>query len=159
MFAEKFHRWWLWKWEIWYFWWLSWYVLVVLVRFFFMYYKHSLVRMPSLKIKCWISLLVHDTFSSLKVSPYRALPFRSFPLLELSFSRATNQQGTKIGCILHTTLPTAEILNDKNARAWVSMVSYLKRWMKIRILKRKKNPPTHRCLNLPLSLTCNGLSF
>ena len=38
------------------------------------------------------------------------------------------------------TLPTAEILSGKNARAWVSMVLYLKKLMKIKILKRKKNP-------------------
>ena len=41
---------------------------------------------------------------------------------------------------LHFTLPTAEILSGKNARAWVSMVLYLKKQMKIKILKRKKNP-------------------
>ena len=34
------------------------------------------------------------------------------------------------------TLPTAEILSGKNARAWVSMVSYLKKEMEIKILKR-----------------------
>ena len=38
------------------------------------------------------------------------------------------------------TLPTAEILSGKNARAWVSMVLYLKKLIKIKILKRKKNP-------------------
>ena len=36
------------------------------------------------------------------------------------------------------TLPTAEILSGKNARAWVSIVLYLKKQMKIKILKRKK---------------------
>ena len=40
--------------------------------------------------------------------------------------------------IMHT-LPTAEIVSEKkNARAWVSMVSYKKRQIKIKILKRKK---------------------
>ena len=38
------------------------------------------------------------------------------------------------------TLPTAEVLSGKNARAWVSMVLYLIKCMKIKILKRKKNP-------------------
>ena len=38
------------------------------------------------------------------------------------------------------TLPTAEILSGKNARAWVSMVLYLKKSIKIKMLKRKKNP-------------------
>ena len=33
------------------------------------------------------------------------------------------------------TLPTVELLSDKNARAWVSIVSYLKKQMKIKILK------------------------
>ena len=37
------------------------------------------------------------------------------------------------------TLPTAEILSGKNVRAWVSMLSYLKKEMKIKILKRKKS--------------------
>ena len=37
------------------------------------------------------------------------------------------------------TLPTADILGGKNARAWVSMVSYLKKLMKIKMLKRKRN--------------------
>ena len=37
------------------------------------------------------------------------------------------------------TLPTAEILSGKNARAWVSMVLYLKKEMKIKISKQK-NP-------------------
>ena len=36
------------------------------------------------------------------------------------------------------TLPTAEILSDKNGRAWVLMVLYLKIYMKIKILKQKK---------------------
>ena len=34
---------------------------------------------------------------------------------------------------LHSTLSTAEILSGKNARAWVSMVLYFKRYMKIKI--------------------------
>ena len=42
-------------------------------------------------------------------------------------------------CIMFT-LPIAEILSGKNVRAWVSMVLYLKKLMKIKILKRKKNP-------------------
>ena len=36
------------------------------------------------------------------------------------------------------TLPTAEILSIKNARGWVSMVLYLKKKIKIKILKQKK---------------------
>ena len=41
------------------------------------------------------------------------------------------------------TLPAAEILSGKNARAWVSMVLlYLKKEMKIKILKQK-NPGSH----------------
>ena len=39
----------------------------------------------------------------------------------------------------HSTLPTAEILSGKNARAWVSMVLY-KKIMKIKVLKQKINP-------------------
>ena len=39
-----------------------------------------------------------------------------------------------------STVPIAEILSGKNARAWVSMVLYLKKQMEIRILKQKKNP-------------------
>ena len=39
------------------------------------------------------------------------------------------------------TLPPAEILSGKNAPAWVSMVSYLKKNNKIKIhSKTKKNP-------------------
>ena len=45
--------------------------------------------------------------------------------------------GTKV------ILPTAEILSGKNARAWVSMVLYVKKLIKIKILKRKKNPGSH----------------
>ena len=37
------------------------------------------------------------------------------------------------------TLPTAEILSGKNARAWVSMVLYLKK-IEIKMLKQKRNP-------------------
>ena len=40
----------------------------------------------------------------------------------------------------YVTVPIAEILNGKNARAWVSMVLYLKNLIKIKILKRKTNP-------------------
>ena len=40
----------------------------------------------------------------------------------------------------HYTLPTAEILSGKNVRAWVSMVLYLKKQMKIKKLKLEKNP-------------------
>ena len=36
------------------------------------------------------------------------------------------------------TLAIGKIISVKNARAWVSMVSYLKKYMKIKILKRKK---------------------
>jgi hypothetical protein len=35
-------------------------------------------------------------------------------------------------------VPIAEIISVKNARAWVSMVSYLKKLIKI--FKRNKNP-------------------
>ena len=41
------------------------------------------------------------------------------------------------------TVPTAEMLSGKNARARVSMVLYLKKLIKIKILKRKKNPGSH----------------
>ena len=37
-----------------------------------------------------------------------------------------------------STLPTADILSGKNARAWVSMVLYLKKQKKIKILKQNK---------------------
>ena len=49
------------------------------------------------------------------------------------------------------TLPTAEILSSKNARAWVLTVSYLKKQMKIeiKILKRKKRKKnTGSCLEV-----------
>ena len=46
------------------------------------------------------------------------------------------------------TVPIAEILSGKNARAWVSMVLYLKKEIKIKILKRKKNPWS------PLEVAC-----
>jgi hypothetical protein len=46
------------------------------------------------------------------------------------------------------TLPTADILSGKNVRALVSMVSYLKKYMKIKMLKRKRNPGS------PLEVTC-----
>ena len=39
---------------------------------------------------------------------------------------------------IESTLATPEILSGKNVWAWVSMVLYLKKYMKIRILKRKK---------------------
>ena len=39
---------------------------------------------------------------------------------------------------LLNTLPTAEILSGENARAWVSMVLYLKKWIKIKVSKLKK---------------------
>ena len=41
---------------------------------------------------------------------------------------------------IESTLPKAEILTGKNVRAWVSMVLYLRKYIKIKILKRKKNP-------------------
>ena len=47
------------------------------------------------------------------------------------------------------TLPTAEILSGKNARAWVSMVLYLKKDMKNKKLKQKKKNPGCR-----LELAC-----
>ena len=37
------------------------------------------------------------------------------------------------------TLPTAEILSGKNARAWVSMALYSKKLIKIKIFKQTKN--------------------
>ena len=46
------------------------------------------------------------------------------------------------------TLPTAEILSGKNGWERVSMVLYLKKYMKIKILKPKKNPGS------PLKVTC-----
>ena len=36
------------------------------------------------------------------------------------------------------TLPTIKIISGKNARAWVSVVSYLKKYMKIEILNREQ---------------------
>ena len=36
-----------------------------------------------------------------------------------------------------STVPIADILSGKNVRAWVSMVLYLKKLIKIKILKRK----------------------
>ena len=41
---------------------------------------------------------------------------------------------------LSFTLPTAEILSDKNARAWVSMVLYLKKINENLNMKTKKKP-------------------
>ena len=42
--------------------------------------------------------------------------------------------GTKLVFLCLFTLPTAEILSGKNARAWVSMVLYLKKkQMKIKV--------------------------
>ena len=51
--------------------------------------------------------------------------------------------------IVHVgTLHTADILSGKNARAWVSMVLYLKKKIRIKMLKRKKNPGS------PLEVAC-----
>ena len=41
---------------------------------------------------------------------------------------------------IHIILPTAEILSGKNARTWVSKVLYLKKRLKIKILKQNKSP-------------------
>ena len=38
------------------------------------------------------------------------------------------------------TVPIAKIISVKNAWAWVSMVSYLKTKIRIKVLKRKKYP-------------------
>ena len=38
----------------------------------------------------------------------------------------------------HHTVPIAEILSGENARAWVLMILYLKKLIKIKILKRKE---------------------
>ena len=38
------------------------------------------------------------------------------------------------------TVPIADTLSGKNVHAWVSVVSYLKKWIKIKILKQKQNP-------------------
>ena len=40
-------------------------------------------------------------------------------------------------CLAVFTLPTAEILSGKNARAWISMILYLKKLIKI---LKQKNP-------------------
>ena len=37
-----------------------------------------------------------------------------------------------------STVPIARIISVKNARAWVSMVSYLTKYIKTKILKREK---------------------
>ena len=42
----------------------------------------------------------------------------------------------EIACIRRYTLPTDEILSGKNARAWVSMVLYLRKEMKIETKKK-----------------------
>ena len=45
------------------------------------------------------------------------------------------------------TLPTAQIIRDKNEQAWVSMVSYLKNKQELRYLKEKKSwEPFRICL-------------
>ena len=44
-------------------------------------------------------------------------------------------ENLKMMDLTYSTLPTAEILSGKKVRAWVSIVSYLKKEMKIEILK------------------------
>ena len=46
------------------------------------------------------------------------------------------------------TVPIAEILSGKNVRAWVSMVLYLKKKLKLKYLNEKKNPGS------PVEVTC-----
>ena len=55
---------------------------------------------------------------------------------------------TAAAYVCHCTLPIAKIISAKNARAWVSMVSYLKKELKIKILERKKKfwEPFRICL-------------
>ena len=66
--------------------------------------------------------------------------------------------GTKLVFLCLFTLPTAEILSGKNGRAWVSMVLYFEKEMKIKILKRKKKSlePFRSCL---LNSTTNSAQF
>ena len=45
-----------------------------------------------------------------------------------------------ISYLLSITLPTAEILSGKNARAWFSMVLYLKKINENLNIKTKKSP-------------------
>ena len=55
------------------------------------------------------------------------------------------------------TLPTAEILSGKNARAWVSIVSYLKNKLKLKFETKKKSwEPFGSCL---LNSTVNPANF
>jgi hypothetical protein len=65
---------------------------------------------------------------------FRAIDAHKFPfniLAKLDGSSAIHdtisQLGAKTGKLEIYTLPIAKILSVKNARAWVSMVSYLKR--------------------------------
>ena len=56
------------------------------------------------------------------------------------------------------TVATAEILSGKNGRAWVPMVLHLRKYAKIKILKRKKISwePFRSCL---LNSTANPAQF
>ena len=72
-------------------------------------------------------------------------------------SRAKNHLTRQVSQKRPNTLPTAEILSGKNVWACVSMVSYLKKLMKIKILKRKKSWEQFRiCL---LNSTANPAHF
>ena len=50
-----------------------------------------------------------------------------------NFAREYHREYGKKFRSMYFTLPTAEILSGKNARAWVSMVLYLKKQMKIKV--------------------------
>jgi hypothetical protein len=63
---------------------------------------------------------------------------------DLPWAGHESQIGRELDCkvvdVKYSTLHTAEILSGKNAQTRVSIVSYLKKQIKIEILKWKKNP-------------------
>ena len=62
-----------------------------------------------------------------------------------------------IETLSQNTPAIAEIISVKNARTWVSMVLYLKKYIRIKVLKRRKNPrPFRICL---LNNTANPALF
>ena len=48
-------------------------------------------------------------------------------LNKICLKNIIQNKNTFVTVVTHYTLPTAEILSGKNARAWVSMVLYLKK--------------------------------
>ena len=64
--------------------------------------------------------------------------FKGFIKLNLDIKEKLIQIKIKVQSVL--TVPIAEILSGKNARAWISMILYFKKYIEIKILKRKKNP-------------------